>query len=112
MNLTCERCSASFEADDFLGYCPDCRDHFRGERGKAHDRANPAPGVHCTGKFLEGENCPRTVFNPVSGRNVCGLCGGGEIDQGYGFAGGYGLGVYNFCLSCNAVLDFSPDSGE
>lgn len=114
MRLVCERCEKDFENEIFIGYCEDCVHWFREGRKIAHDKANPRPGVHATGKFLPETRCPKTVTNPVSRRPVCGLCGGEHdgLQPGYGFAGGYGLGVYTYCEGCNSVLDFSEDSGE
>lgn len=34
-----------------------------------------------------------------------------ELDSGYGYAGGYGLGVYWICPQCSVVYNFSEDSG-
>lgn len=112
MNLKCVRCDEDFESPDFLGYCPECVEWFKGGWKVAHDAANPAPGVHQCGKFQSSDRCPRTVVNPISGRAACGLCGSDETEGGYGFAGGFGLGAYNFCQACGAILDFSEDSDE
>lgn len=112
MILTCERCENEFESPTFVGYCPDCRQWFAEGRQIASDMANPRPGVHATGKFLPEDRCPKTVTDPVNRRQACGLCGGTDLEPGYGFAVGLGLGAYNFCTGCNAVLDFSEDSGE
>jgi hypothetical protein len=112
MTLKCERCEKAFESPAFVGYCPECAEWFRGGKKVARDGANPMPGVHACGKFQSDDRCPKTVLNPVTEENVCGLCGSDEIEPGYGFAGGFGLGVYNFCTACNTVLDFSEDSGE
>jgi uncharacterized C2H2 Zn-finger protein len=112
MQLRCERCDSVFDSDTFVGYCPECVTWFREGRKVAHDKANPAPGLHLTGKFNEADRCPQTVMNPIDGKHVCGLCGSKSIESGYGFAGGFGLGVYQFCEACNAVLDFSEDTGE
>jgi hypothetical protein len=112
MNLECVRCNDKFEEPVFVGYCPKCVALFRGDRKKAHAAANPLPGVHLCGKFLDPKECPETVADPVTGNTVCGLCGGDNLDQGYGFAGGYGLGMYMFCEDCHAFLDFCEDSGE
>lgn len=108
----CERCEQPFEGAAFVGYCPECVAWFREGRKKAHAAANPAPGMHLSGKFQDVDRCPRTVENPVTEEQVCGLCGSDDLEPGYGFAGGFGLGVYTFCCGCNAVLDFSEDTGE
>lgn len=112
MNLSCERCGDDFEGDVFVGYCPVCVEAFRDSQKAARRKANPAPGVHATGKFLATAECPRSVADPVAREPVCGICGGSDLEPGYGFAGGYGLGSYTFCLDCNTVLDFFEDSGE
>jgi hypothetical protein len=112
MNLTCQRCNAAFDGPTYVGYCPECVGWFKGGWKVAHAAANPAPGVHRVGKFQKADRCPHTVTNPFTEEQVCGLCGGDELDSGYGFAGGFGLGGYTFCGGCYAILDFSEDSGE
>ena len=106
--MKCGRCDEK-EAEPGTLYCFECKESFRGERGAAQDRVNPMPGVHAVGKFNKGES-PKTFFNGVA--NVCGMCGSDEIEAGYGFAGGFGLGVYQCCMDCYAIMDFSEDSGE
>ena len=113
MELICVRCNQPFDSSVARGYCDDCADFFRGRREVAHRKANPAPGVHAVGQFIDPKECPQTVVDPVGeDRTVCGLCGCDRLEPGYGFAGGYGLGAYTFCLGCNTVLDFSEDTGE
>ncbi len=112
MNNRCERCDCTFESAEFVGYCPECVVWFREGRKTADEKANPTPNVHLTGKFNAADRCPKTVHNPVTNENVCGLCGSESIERGYGFAGGFGLGVYQYCENCNAILDFSEDTGE
>lgn len=106
--MICERCEAE-EADPGTLYCYECKEYFRGHREEHHERSNPRPGVHVTGKTNKGE-CPATFFNGVA--NVCGMCGSDEIEPGYGFAGGFGLGSYNCCMDCYTIMDFSEDTGE
>lgn len=105
--MTCSRCDN--EAEPGTLYCFDCKEQFRGNTQAANERADPAPGVHLTGKLNNGE-CPKSFFNGVS--NVCGMCGQDELEPGYGFAGNYGLGSYNYCGECMTVLDFSEDTGD
>jgi len=116
MIATCNRCDAEFESSHFRGYCDDCVAFYRQDREDARERqrkrAESLGAVHVTGKFNTVENCPQTANDPVSGQQVCGLCGSDEIDPGYGYAGGYGLGGYNFCMACGTVMDFSEDTGE
>ena len=112
MILRCERCDAVFDGDTFVGYCQECVAWFRDGRKEAHEKAHPTPNIHLTGKFNPADRCPGTVHNPVTNETVCGLCGGDSIQPGYGFAGGFGLGVYQYCEGCNAILDFSEDTGE
>lgn len=112
MHLKCERCTGEFESPAFVGYCPECAAWFKGGWKVANDAANPAPGVHLCGKFQSEDRCPRTVTNPHTEEQVCGLCGADELELCYGFAGGFGLGIYTFCGDCHAVIDFSEYSGE
>ena len=108
MILTCIRSDAEFEESYAVSYCTDCRDHFLGVRKEVHKKQNPAPGVHATGKFTDDPG-PQSFHDPVSNQNLCGLCGSNQLDMGYGFAGGRGLGSYTFCLECHCCLDFSED---
>jgi hypothetical protein len=110
VNLECVGCDAAFEAPTFRGYCPECIEGFEKQRENVHKRQRPAPGVIADGKFARGS--PETVYSPVAGRQVCGLCGSAEIEPGYGLGSGYGMGVYTFCNECYAFLDFSEDTGE
>lgn len=112
MILACERCGSEFEHPKFVGYCLACADFFRESREVARKAARPAPGVHLSGKFLDTDRCPRTVQNVFTEEPVCGLCGCDELENGYGFAGGFGLGLYTACCGCKAILDFSEDTGE
>lgn len=106
---SCVRCGGSFEASVPVAYCADCRDFFARQREGVSRKQRPAPGVFADGKFAD--ECPRT-FTPADGTSRCGLCGGSDLDSGYGLAGGYGIGVYTYCEGCHAVLDFSPDDGD
>lgn len=107
MELTCIRCNEQFDNGEFRGYCDSCLGFFSDQREYVHQRQNPAPGVHACGTFIkEG---PKTCEHPVSGNQVCGVCGGDDLDHGYGFAGGQGLGMYQFCNECYAFLDFVED---
>ena len=112
MRLDCVRCQGEFESPTILGYCPDCLGFFSGQSRAIADAHNPLPNVHVDGKFAVAKECPRTVYDPVGRRNVCGLCGSEEIEPGYGIGTGFGIGVYNFCLGCNSFLDFSEDTGD
>lgn len=113
MILKCEHYDGAFEGAAFVGYCPQCVAWFKEDRKIAHAAQNPMPGVHCDGKFVEEDRCPRTVNSSAATRGrVCGLCGSEDLEPGYGFAGGFGLGMYTFCCGCDTVLDFSEDSGE
>lgn len=112
MNLTCERCEQPFEHSTFRGYCDDCREHFAGVRESVHAKQLSQPGVIACGQFAEQQDCPRTAWDPVSNLNCCGLCGSPNVEAGYGFGGGYGLGSYQFCFDCNNFLDFSEDTDE
>ena len=103
--MSCERCHEK-EEHGLSIYCEECIDYFRGGREIAHERAYPAPGVHVTGK-LNPRECPKSSYSG----ECCGLCGFDELEPGYGFAGGYGLGSYNYCPECHAIMDFSEDMG-
>jgi hypothetical protein len=109
MTLTCVRCQGEFEESTFRGYCPGCVEHFRGQADRSRRARHPVPGVHLNIRMLEAGDCPLAAVNPATGQSVCGLCGSDELEPGYGFAGGFGLGVYTCCSDCHAVLDFSPD---
>ena len=108
MNLTCTKCNAEFEHDVFIGWCPECQESHKMDRSTVADKTNPMPGAHAVGKFTNRE-CPASVHNPFNNENVCCLCGCPDLSMGYGFAGGYGLGSYNYCLGCGSILDFSED---
>lgn len=111
MILRCQSCESEFEESSVRGLCPDCVAKHQEDREHVHERTNPAPGVHAVGKFAKRE-CPRSVTDPVTDKGVCPLCGSDELEAGYGFAGGYGLGSYNCCMACYTIMDFHEDSGE
>lgn len=90
------------------GYCDECIELWQKQRDAIHKRQRPAPGVYADGKFAKGES-PQTLYDPVSGRNVCGMCGSDDIVQGYGLGSGHGMGAYTFCQECYAFLDFVED---
>lgn len=108
MNLTCIDCAADFEADTMRGYCSECIARFAKQREYVHARQRPARNVFADGKFAT--ECPQTVMDPVAGKQVCGLCGSDELQQGYGLGSGYGMGGYTFCEGCDSFLDFSEDT--
>ena len=110
MNLKCKRCGNPFDADPYRGYCDDCLMFFQSVRDRVHAAQRPAPDILADGKFAPEDDCPHSVWNPVSKRPVCGLCGSEELDAGYGLgSSGHGIGTYNFCLGCEHFLDFSED---
>lgn len=39
-------------------------------------------------------------------RARCPYCGGGQLEHGYGYAAGYGMGQYRFCNTCGRICDF------
>jgi hypothetical protein len=112
MYLTCIRCNAPFDHDIFIGYCDDCKSAIHINRERIHEAQQPMPGVLCDGKFSDERICPESVYDPVNNKNVCGMCGCDDIEPGYGIGGGYGIGVYNFCMGCGTFLDFSEDKDE
>ncbi len=106
--LSCVRCAQPFDAPTFRGYCDTCVSHFREVRKATSRRQNPAPGIHCDGKFTD-EQSPQIVMDPEREEEVCGLCGSDELEPGYGLAGGYGMGSYSFCCGCDTIIDFRED---
>ena len=102
--MICEKCNILDAVPPAL-WCPGCIHEFREFRKSINRRQNPAPGMHCVGKFTTDES-PQTVDGQ------CPLCGSYEIEAGYGLGSGYGCGVYNYCCGCDTFLDFSEDSGE
>lgn len=62
--------------------------------------------VHMSGRFKEPNECPD------SENMLCGNpeCNNAELDSGYGYAGGYGLGAYHFCPKCFAIYNFCEDN--
>lgn len=108
MQLTCVRCEDAFENEIFLGYCPECIEHFRTVSASVNRCQNPTPDMHLDGKFTDDPG-PQTVLDSFSGRAVCGLCGSDEVQSGYGLGSGRGIGSYSFCMNCNTFLDFCPD---
>ena len=111
MYLTCVRCESPFEHPTIRAYCDDCVAEWREQAWKTHKSQNPSPALHLTIK-IAGQTLPLSIEDPVSGKRVCGLCGSDQLDLGYGFAGGCGLGSYRFCMECEAFLDFHEDTGE
>lgn len=107
MNLECDNCGQPFDTDRYRGYCDECVELWLKQRETIHKRQRPSPGVIADGKFANGS--PASFTDPISGRQVCGLCGG-DTDQGYGLGSGYGLGAYTFCVECYAFLDFVEDA--
>ena len=107
--MDCIRCGQPFEAYPPRGYCDACKAVFLERRELIHEKQNPAPGVHACGKFTKQEG-PRSYYDHDRQVNACGLCGSPELEGGYGFAGGGGCGVYNACMECFAILDFSEDT--
>ncbi len=62
--------------------------------------------IHIDGKFNDEKECPR------SDGDICPGCGHKGLESGYGFAGGYGLGVYNACDKCGLICNFVEDPGD
>lgn len=113
MNLECQNCGESFENAITIGYCPECIADYQAKRQARRDKQQAVTAslgaFHVAGKWGDPKETPRSVFCEISQRNVCGLCGSDQLEGGYGYAGGFGLGGYNFCLDCNEVQDFSED---
>lgn len=63
--------------------------------------------VHSAGRRKDPATCP------VSEDLKCtrSECGAAELECGYGYAGGYGLGGYQICLKCGTVYNFFEDPG-
>lgn len=110
MELFCIRCNTAFDAGKARAYCDACVDWFRMGRDVVHMRQNPAPGVHACGKFADPvKDCPASVYDAIAEKQVCGMCGGDDLSQGYGLGSGYGIGSYTFCEDCMTFLDFHED---
>lgn len=103
--MKCMRCKKDFESNPPRGYCGPCVAHYEGLLGKMRRMSQPMPNVCMDGTFTK-EASPKTV------NSRCGLCGSSEVSGEYGMASGYGLGVFQRCWHCHAVLDFVEDSGE
>lgn len=103
----CQRCRRDFESERPLGYCAACVLAYREQKRRINRAQNPAPGLCLDGRFVEPRECPRSFDH--AGRQLCGLCGGDELEPGYGLGSGYGMGCYTFCCGCNTFLDFSED---
>lgn len=114
--MTCEKCKKDFEGDTFVGYCPTCVSAYRdlqNQIGRVKNiRLGDGRSIHLDGQFADPKECAKSVMNPITGTMVCGLCGSDELESGYGFAGGFGLGVYNYCGGCRSIIDFVEDSDE
>lgn len=108
MNLTCIGCNKPFEVAAFRGYCDECIEAFNRKRDHIHASQHPAPNVFADGKFAT--ESPKTAVDPVTGQQVCGLCGSDEVSMGYGLGSGFGMGSYTFCENCYAFLDFCEDA--
>lgn len=68
---------------------------------------NDVPGIACGGGPVDEKAV--SVWDAERGRNVCGLCGSDDLQPGYGLGGGGGIGAYNWCESCQRILDKSED---
>lgn len=53
-----------------------------------------------------------SVYDPERNANVCGLCGSADLEAGYGLGGGGGIGAYNYCQSCERILDKRLDTSD
>lgn len=113
MNLTCQKdgCGKEFDVSTWRLYCPDCVQEFRDVKKHMSAVRNPT-GMHLNVQCAAGVISPKTGIEPITGHEVCGLCGSTEVESGYGFAGGYGLGVYTFCLGCNSFLNVVEDEHD
>lgn len=107
--MTCERCTTEFVTETFRGYCSDCIGFFTTTREKVHRCQRPGPGIFADGQFADPNDVPRSVFNHDTNKETCGLCGGTDLEPGYGIGSGYGMGSYTFCEECGAFLNFSED---
>jgi NMD protein affecting ribosome stability and mRNA decay len=113
MRLDCQKCGEEFENANTIGYCDDCRASYDAKqraRSERQETATQAAGAfHIAGKWGDAKESPRSAWDEISQRQVCGMCGSSELEPGYGYAGGFGLGSYQFCLDCCVVQDFSED---
>lgn len=106
----CINCECDFDAERRRGYCDACLAALNERREYIASCQRPAPGVFVDGKFVGKRLRPSSITDPVSGRQLCGLCGSEDVQHGYGLGTGYGCGVYLFCEECYAFMDFSEDA--
>lgn len=113
MILTCQKCDSEFENANVVGYCESCREDYARMRQERHDKqavATEAIGaIHIAGRWGDPKESPQSAFDEISQRQVCGMCGSDELECGYGFAGGFGLGSYMCCCECWTIQDFHED---
>lgn len=111
--LECNKCGCEFENAVTVGYCNDCLEAYRAMRQARRDRQDLATFLagasHIAGKWGDAKDCPRSAFDEITQKQVCGLCGCDQVEPGYGYAGGFGLGSYLICLECYEVQDFTED---
>src|SRR5436190_11408853 len=113
LSLTCKPCEVPFTSAVWRFYCPTCVTVFTENIRKIKQMQRPAPHIQCAGVMVGPEECPEVGVEPVTGAEVCGVCGGTDIYPEYGFCG-YGLGTFTRCFDrlCGAVLNFTEDTGE
>ena len=58
--------------------------------------------IFLDGQFKDPASCPQ------SDKGYCPKCRT-KLESGYGYAGDYGLGAYNYCESCKTIYDAVPD---
>jgi hypothetical protein len=113
-SLTCQRCRNPFEAETTIGYCEGCQQHYAAQAFRVRKAQRPMPHIMADTSFLKPADCPHTVTESSGGRGriLCGLCGSGSIEAGYGLVPGFGCGTFYYCCNCGTYLDFSPDVNE
>lgn len=82
------------------------KETYESQRPRHIENKQDRYSIHIDGKFNDEKDCPR------SDGDVCPGCGHPGLEGGYGFAGGYGLGVYDSCKKCNLICNFSEDPGD
>ena len=74
----------------------------KGRGGETKGMGKEVQPMFIDGKFKDPKTCPK------SKEGKCPKCRS-SLEPGYGFAGGYGLGAYNYCKKCKKVYDFFED---
>lgn len=113
-NMTCQKCKREFSPETLVGYCEPCRAFFLEIIGRIRTAVHSFPGALQEPIGYDPKDCPHT-FTYKTGkreRELCGLCGSGSLENGYGLVPGYGCAGYTYCLNCLNFLNAEVDCGE